>query len=138
MGRYIRFRLSNKSGQSQVLWILDDDGCMTQRSLTEHMRIQPGSVSEILGKMEAAGLISRTVNPDDRRTTLVDLTESGRREAKRLHEEWDRRVRETFRPLTEEEADSLMILLEKLYYGIREKNKGDDKQNGGEQHVEIC
>ena len=43
--------------------------------------IRSSSLSELLGKLEGAGLVVRSACPTDRRTTLVTLTEQGRRQA---------------------------------------------------------
>ena len=37
---------------------------------------------------EAAGLVERTVNPDDRRSVLVRLTDEGREKVQRMLEKW--------------------------------------------------
>jgi DNA-binding MarR family transcriptional regulator len=53
--------------------------------LAEHMRLSSGAMTNRLDRMEAAGLIRRLPDPNDRRGTLVEPTELG-------HETWDRTV----------------------------------------------
>ena len=43
--------------------------------------VRSSSLSELLGKLEGAGLIQRTPCPSDLRTTLVSLTPAGRQKA---------------------------------------------------------
>ena len=46
-----------KSSQSRILIVLREHEGMTQKELTDHLHVQPGSASEILSKMEQSGLI---------------------------------------------------------------------------------
>ena len=67
-----------KSSQSRILIVLREHESMTQRELTDHLHVQPGSASEILSKMEQSGLITRMPNQSDQRTMDIFLTEKGR------------------------------------------------------------
>ena len=78
LGHIMRFLYEGKASQKRILIILNELGIMTQRDLTEHLGVQPGSASEILSKLENAGLIIRSQNETDRRTTDVSLTDTGR------------------------------------------------------------
>ena len=87
---------------------------MTQRELTERLGIQPGSASELVGKLERAGLITRTPSETDRRTADIRLTEAGL--ARRQEQEKEQAGRESlFAVLSEEEKQTLLALLEKLH-----------------------
>ena len=63
-----------KGSQKRILIILLEVGSITQRALTSRLGIQPGSASEVIAKLENAGLIQRTVSTDDRRTANIRLT----------------------------------------------------------------
>ena len=121
LGRTGRILLEGKGGQSRILELLAREGGMTQRTLTEHLGIQPGSVSEILGKLEGAGLITRSPNEEDRRTVDLALTEAGRARLEEGHAERETRVQAAFEGLTEEEKNTLLTLMEKLRADWREK-----------------
>ena len=56
---------------------------MSQQELGSHFELKPGSLSEVLAKLETCGLIERTRNPDDRRQLFIHLTDTGRTEAER-------------------------------------------------------
>ena len=74
---HVLHRLPENGGaRARVLDLLDGESC-SQKVLTEALGIQPGSASELLGKMEAEGLIVRTPLPSDRRGMRVSLTEKG-------------------------------------------------------------
>lgn len=53
--------------------------------IAERMRLSSGAMTNRLDRMEAAGLIRRLPDPNDRRGTLVEPTEAG-------HQIWDRAV----------------------------------------------
>ena len=127
LGHASRFHFDGKGGQGRVLRILTESGTMTQRELTERLGIQPGSASEVIGKLEKAGLIQRTASEADRRTADISLTEAGRTQAEEQLAHRKERSREMFASLTEEEKKTLLVLLEKLNgswakQGHREKN----------------
>lgn len=108
-------------GQGRILSILRENGEMTQRALTEQLGIQPGSASEILGKLEKAGLLIRTPNPADRRTVDISLTEAGAARAAEAEEKTNGRREDLMSALTEEEKAALLPMLEKLCTAWEEK-----------------
>ena len=118
-----RFGFDGKGGQNRILRILSEDGAMTQRELTERLGIQPGSASEVLGKLEKAGLIIRSQNTADRRTTDVAVTDAGRTQAAEAAAHRDERVHEMFAVLSADEKAVLLAGLEKLNRAWKEKDK---------------
>ncbi|AMM20528.1 hypothetical protein AX769_10675 [Frondihabitans sp. PAMC 28766] len=51
--------------------------------------ITVGGASKIVDRLESAGLVARRANPDDRRSSLVELTEAGRAELVRAGSAFD-------------------------------------------------
>ena len=103
-----------KSSQSRILIVLREHEGMTQRELTDHLHVQPGSASEILSKMEQSGLITRTPNPSDQRTMDIFLTEKGVSLAAEAREQRKALYDQLFVCLSPEEQDTLLSLLEKM------------------------
>ena len=77
IGHVMRQIAEGKESQQRVLIVLFESGPVSQDALTEHLYIQPGSVSKVLGRLEELGLIERTVNEADKHTVLISLTENG-------------------------------------------------------------
>ena len=77
-GHVLYHQGGRKSGQGRILRILSHCESMSQRKLQEILGIQTGSLSEILAKMESAGLIERERDETDRRRSIVRLTQTGR------------------------------------------------------------
>lgn len=115
-----------KGSQKRILMILMERTTLTQRELTEYLGIQPGSVSEVIGKLEAAGLIRRTPSQRDRRTADLMLTETGRLAAREAYEKREQRHREMFACLSEKERAELLGLLEKLNGAWKEQYQKSD------------
>lgn len=126
-----------KGSQKRILMILRDNRNITQRELTEHLGIQPGSVSEVIGKLEAAGLILRTPSPTDRRTADLSLTETGEAAAGEAYAKREQRHQEMFACLSEEEEQTLLGLLEKINLSWRRQYRTHGPQgiseDGGEE-----
>lgn len=114
IGHMVRFLFEGKGSQKRVLIILHESGGMTQRELTEKIGVKPGSASEVIGKLESAGLILRTPSEEDRRTADIQLTEAGRARAEEAAGQRKQRHQEMFSCLSEEEKITLLNLLEKL------------------------
>lgn len=103
-----------KGSQRRILNIINEAGVITQSRLTRLLGIQPGSASEFLGKLEAAGLIVRTPGETDRRTSDVRLTEAGKAQAEEASNQRAERHAEMFACLSATEKDVLIALLEKI------------------------
>ena len=110
----MRSLYEGKGSQKRILIVLLETGKITQRVLTERLGIQPGSASEVLAKLEHAGLIAREASSEDRRTTDVSLTEKRREQAKEALAFRQERHTQMFSCLSEQEKDQLLGLLEKV------------------------
>ncbi|MBO7364403.1 MAG: winged helix-turn-helix transcriptional regulator [Lachnospiraceae bacterium] len=97
-------------GSRRVLKLLKlAGGQLSQRELQHLLDIQPGSMSELLKKMEIQGLIVRERDGEDRRKVTVALTEKGTALAEQKHGRPD-----PYAALTDEEKETLKALLSKL------------------------
>ncbi len=66
------------SNQLSALAVLLDQGDLTMGQLAVLELVQPPSMTRIVNGLEERGLVTRTPDPDDRRTARVHLTEQGR------------------------------------------------------------
>lgn len=114
-GHYMHFHSGGRSGRGPILCLLaKHGGQMSQQELGSYFELKPGSLSEILAKIETAGLIERTRDPEDRRQLFIHLTEAGEREAARERAERERFRSNAFTCLTAEEQAQLADMLEKI------------------------
>ena len=114
IGHTMRHISEGRGSQKRILMFLREFGEITQRELTERLGIQPGSASEVIGKLETAGFLVRTPSNTDRRTTNIVLTEAGIAAAEEAALQREERHQQMFSCLSGEEQDTLLSLLEKL------------------------
>lgn len=62
-----------------------NDGAMTPSGIAEQLGLTSASVTALLDRLSAAGLIRRRPHPDDRRSVLVSLTAAGTRLIRRVY-----------------------------------------------------
>lgn len=63
--------------QMATLSTLSRHGPLTPGELAAHERVQPPSMTRVIGVLECAGLVTRTSHPTDGRQALVALTTEG-------------------------------------------------------------
>lgn len=77
--------------QLSVLTSLQLAGALTPRELADTERVQPPTMTKIVGKLEERGLVARTPHPTDRRQVILAATEQGRAvyaQFERARNEW--------------------------------------------------
>lgn len=123
-----------RGSQKRILIVLSEIGPVTQRELTQRLGIQPGSASEVIAKLEGAGLITRTESAEDRRTVDIALTGEGKRQAEEAKSQRTQRHVEMFSALSEEEKTHLLALLEKVNGAWEERFAGHRGHHHGHDH----
>jgi DNA-binding MarR family transcriptional regulator len=63
--------------RAEVLWLLHRNGPLTQRELSQTLKCSPRNVTGLVDALQAAGFVTRTPHPTDRRATLVTLSRHG-------------------------------------------------------------
>src|SRR5689334_9193345 len=78
-------------GQLSALTSLQLAGALTPRELADVERVQPPTMTKIVGKLEQRGLVARTPHPTDGRQVILAPTEQGRAmyaQFEKLRNEW--------------------------------------------------
>lgn len=101
-------------GQEALLLELARTGPAIQAQLSGALGCEPPSVTLMAGKLEAAGFVRRSPAPDDRRATVVALTETGKDVVDRLTQVWCELAEETVAELPTETVDGLPGVLNAL------------------------
>ncbi len=108
-------------GFGHVLDLLTEQDGITQQKIAERLDIRPQSASEAICNMEAQGLLTRQINEQDRRSCRIYITPAGRiRQAELLNMRIENAKR-VLSPLTEEEKNTLLQLLEKVTAAMQDK-----------------
>ena len=85
-----------------------------QKDLAEAAGINASSASEVVSRLEDDGYLLRVIDENDKRATLLKLTEMGAVRAEEIRAERDSFLDEIFSRLTEDEKQTLSDLLDKL------------------------
>ena len=72
------FGLTFARYEALVLLTFSRRGSLPMRVMGERLQLHPTSVTNIVDRLEADGLVRRTPHPTDGRTTLVAITDDGR------------------------------------------------------------
>ena len=99
---------------ARTLSVLTDNDGATSRELCEILDVRPSSLSELLGKMEEHGLVTRRASDEDKRAAKVLLTDEGKAAASGLKEDMEKHAAEFSACFTDEEAAQFYVLAEKL------------------------
>jgi len=101
-------------GQELLLMQLWDRGARAQTDLVEALGIDHSTVTKMLQRLQAAGLVERSPSSEDRRVTLVSLTDAGRQLRTEIEHVWEEMERLTAAHLSEAERRQLLQLLESI------------------------
>jgi DNA-binding MarR family transcriptional regulator len=87
--------------------------------LSARMGLSKSSVSQTLGTMEEKGWIRRSIDPDNRRQTVIDLTDEGRRKMQEIFEEGVERIGNILENMGRADAERFLELMEKFLAGAK-------------------
>ncbi len=125
-GHYMFVKRGGLGGKQHVLkTLLGSGGEMTQRELLEEMSISSASLSEVLGKLERAGLIRRERSEADKRQLEIVLTETGTGLACTMVENEREFEANALSILSDDEKRDLLATLDRIFDYWREHEKLD-------------
>lgn len=114
-GHYIFTNRGGRGGKQHVLKTLYfAGGEMTQRALLEKTSTTSASLSEVLGKLECEGLLTRERSEADKRQLVVRLTREGSARAEQVIDGKRRFEADALSCLDAEERQELLGLLDRL------------------------
>jgi len=64
--------------EALVLLVFSTRGSLPMGKMGERLQVHPTSITSIINRLEAAGLVVRRPHPDDRRAVLAEVTDAGR------------------------------------------------------------
>ncbi|QEH35686.1 putative HTH-type transcriptional regulator [Aquisphaera giovannonii] len=93
---------------------------LTQQDLAERLLVTKANVVGLIDRMEAAGLVERRPDPDDRRVNRIYLTVAGRRLARAAKPGEEAVLKGIFGRLSQDELRQLHGMLARLNAGCSE------------------
>jgi MarR family transcriptional regulator, 2-MHQ and catechol-resistance regulon repressor len=120
------------TSQYAVLMLLDREDGRRLTSVSDRLLRARSTITRIVDQLEAARLVQRVADPEDRRAQRVVLTEEG---ATRREKAYAAHVASLARRLTildSDEAAALNILLDKLRAGLRQDLSHNGSSKGSQ------
>jgi DNA-binding MarR family transcriptional regulator len=118
MSTYLRDQ-GLSTARAHALWVLHQGGAMPQHALASRLDVTPRNVTGLIDGLASMGLVSRDVNPSDRRINLVSLTQQGTEMLSRMESERDRVANALFCDWSEEQQELFSELLGRCVEDLR-------------------
>ena len=99
-------------GQENVLQVLLEADGQSMSRLARELQVKPPTLTKMVTRMAAQGLLSRVASTSDGRSAVVHLTEAGRAQAQELKARWKTLEQETLARLGDKDRKRLVKLLE--------------------------
>ena len=115
------------SGDFQRIVILKHlmHGPQTQSWLAEHLGMNPSAISKLIDRLVEKELVTRTIDPEDRRRMVITLTDTGRDFQHQMRAQMMEQVNRSLRTLSPQERATLSAALD-----IVAKLVGEDHGEG--------
>lgn len=120
---YLLRDLKIHPGQCGMLWGLSQNDGLSQKELAKKMRITPPSITVMIRKMEAEGLIKKKQDEKDQRITRIYITDKGREIAEHMDDVLCQLEKEVFANMSEQEIMLLHRLLLQMKENLSKGNK---------------
>lgn len=98
-------------GQDILLYYLSIENGQTVSALVEKMCIQHATISTMIERMEAAGMVKKEKDASDKRTSRVFITDKGNDAYKQIARIWNEMEATTTKGLNPQQESSLYELL---------------------------
>lgn len=112
-------------GQEMVLSHLWSRDGLTPSELADQLGVEPPTVTNMLSRMEKAGLLERCRDQRDARCTRVYLTEKGRELRGPVEQRWAVVQERAFAGITAEEEALLRSLLARIHGNLTRRAASD-------------
>ena len=101
-------------GQELVLMQLWQRDSQSQNSLSRSLHLDHSTIAKSVRRLQDAGLVSCIRSEEDRRVTLVSLTQAGREIESRVTQVWSKMEDITTKNLSDEEKVQFVALAKKI------------------------
>lgn len=118
-------RMDLAVAQVPVLGALRDGSAKNQKELAELVQIEQPAMAELLSRMERDGLIARTPDPNDRRSSLIALTAAAKRKLPEARELLSIGHAEALEGFSEKEIAVLTRLLERVMANLENSDAAE-------------
>jgi len=114
-------RIGMHRAQAALLCRLYVNDGMTQSELADQLSVQGATITNILQRMEEAGLVRRQRDDDDNRLVRVYLTETGRQKERAITEQFLNLEGAVFEGINERDRELMRRLLQQMLQNMTVK-----------------
>ena len=125
-------------GQDQVLQALIQTDGMTMSALAQSLRIKPPTVSKMIARMAAQGLLERRSKDDDARLVAVFITPEGQSRIEQLHKISKRMEKDTIAGFDDKDYRRLKRLLKKVAKNLGAESQDENHDDGVPEAAETA
>ena len=111
--------------QGKILFVLWQKDKITQKELACETGLAKNTITVMLKKMEKNNLIRRITDENDKRKSLVILTDYAKSLKKSFDEISDEMLKKVYKGFSEEEIDKYEGYLHRIIRNLEEKEEGD-------------
>ena len=111
--------------QGKILFVLWQKDKVTQKELASETGLAKNTITVMLEKMEKNNLIRRITDENDKRKSLVILTDYAKSLKKSFDEISDEMLKKVYKGFSEEEIDKYEGYLHRIIRNLEEKEEGD-------------
>ncbi len=97
-----------------LIRLLSIEGTQSVSDIASHLALTQATASNIINSAEQKGLVEKVKDPDDRRITLINLTDDGVNLLSEVKKARLERSKKILRQLTTEELEELVRIFSKL------------------------
>jgi DNA-binding MarR family transcriptional regulator len=115
-----RLRECGLSFPSYKLMRALENSDLSMREVSEILHISPRTVTDMIDGLQARGLVDRRPHPADRRVTLLQLTEQGRRQLTAAAARAEQASRDAISGLSSRDQQTLRDLLDRVAPAVSE------------------
>lgn len=102
------------TAQFAVLEALYHKGTLTIQEIINSILSTGGNMTVVINNLEKEKLVERHINPEDKRSNLIEITEKGKNIIEEIFPNHLQSLKEEFQVLTKEEKQTLITILKKL------------------------
>ena len=113
------------AGQDVLLYYLSRKDGQTISELVKNICVQHATISNMISRMEANGLISKLKDDRDMRVSRIYLTGKGRTAMNKIEKVWDSLEQQTIEGFLPEEEKKLKKLLQQVLRNLDQKFSED-------------
>lgn len=108
-----------------VVMYLASHGASKQEAIAQYLGIDKGSIAKTIAKLEAKGLLVRTVNPESKREKLCSLSPSGQALIEKMQSSFAEIHAALFAGMSKEETEQACSYISRIAANISAAQIGD-------------